>query len=176
MGISGDIRKLGEGIVTSYDMRVKAIEELANDTHKMLKDFQKDHKEMATKLEADLTRGETERLEDFKKMMGNNLKGIKDIETYVKNKLKEFSNTHSDMSNELKNALAKHMDDIRARQKARNMEVADLLEDFKTERGKMAASWQTLTETIAKRRSGKSVVSARPEVKIVKEAVRRKTE
>ncbi|MDP2830830.1 MAG: hypothetical protein Q8O02_01105, partial [Candidatus Omnitrophota bacterium] len=69
-------------------------------------------------------------------------------------------------------ATKKLMSDIQARQKERNTEVADLLEAFNTEREKMAANWQAMAATMAKRRGGKPVVSAGAEVKTVEEAVK----
>jgi len=185
MGIATDIKQLGEDIIASYDMRVKAIGELARDTHKMLKGFQSEHKEMAENLRESLEQGETERLKAFKPLMAEIQKGIKEIETYVKNKLKEFSDTHAEMSGKLKNDLAKYVADmfketkrlmqgIEARQKARNEEVANLLETFKADREKMAANWQALTATMAKRRGGKAAVSVGAEVKTVEEVVAKK--
>jgi gas vesicle protein len=233
MGIAEDIKNLGEDIVTSYDMRVKAIGVLVKDTHNMLKGFQTEHKEMSDKLKADLAKGEEDRLKNFKAMMaeiqkfvsdiaeevsamikrfqeehkamaneqrknlekgeGDRLKafnsmiakiqeGIKEIETYVKNKLKEFSDAHADMSEELKKALAKYVDDmvkatkklmgdIQKRQEERNAEVADLLEAFKTEREEMAANWQALTATMAKKRGIMPKVEAEVKVRPVKEAI-----
>jgi uncharacterized protein YukE len=233
MGIAEDIKNLGEDIVTSYDMRVKAIGVLVKDTHNMLKGFQTEHKEMSDKLKADLAKGEEDRLKNFKAMMaeiqkfvsdiaeevsamikrfqeehkamaneqrknlekgeGDRLKafnsmmakiqkGIKEIETYVKNKLKEFSDAHADMSEELKKALAKYVDDmvkatkklmgdIQKRQEERNAEVADLLDAFKTEREEMAANWQALTATMAKKRGIMPKVEAEVRVRPVKEAI-----
>jgi len=235
MGISDEIKKLGEDIVASYDTRVKAIGVLVKDTHQMLKGFQtehkemagklrtdlakgeedrlkdfkalmadiqkfvsnvakevsdmikrfqKEHKEMADKLEADLAKGEEDRIKAFKPMMANIRKEIKAIEAYVAKKLKEFDDAHADMSEELKKMLAKYVDDmvkatkklmsdILARQKERNAEVADLLAAYNAEREKMASNWQGLTETMAKRRGEKPVVSAGAEVKTVEEAVKK---
>ena len=229
MGIANDMKNLGEDIVASYGMRVKAIGTLAKDTHKMLKGFRSEHKEMAGILRAGLEKAETARLKNFKSMMADiqkaikeieaytanklkefhtaheemaaNLrksleqgetdrikafkpmmadiqKGIREIETYVKNKLKEFSDAHADMSEELKKALAKYVDDmvkatkklmsdIQKRQKERNAEVADLLEAFKTEREKMAANWQTMAETMAKKRGVMPKVEAEVKVRPV---------
>ena len=135
MGLAEDIKKLGEDIVASYDTRVKAIGTLVKETHKTLKGFDAEHKEMSEKLRADLAKGEAERLKAFKGMMGDIRKDINDIETYVKNKLQEFSDAHADMSEELKKDLAKYVDDmvkvtkklmgeIQARQKERNAQVA----------------------------------------------------
>jgi len=168
MGIADDMKKLGEDIAASYDMRVNAIEELVKDTHKMLKGFQNEHKEMAANLRRGLEQGEADRLNAFQSMMAEIQEGVKEIEIYVKNKLKEFSDAHAEMSGELKKELAKYVDDmvkatrklmgdIQARQKERNAEVADLLEAFKTERENMAANWQALTATMVERRGIKSI-------------------
>ena len=236
MGISNDMKKLGEDIVAANDVRVKAIGVLVKDTHKMLKGFQAEHKEMATNLRGELAKGEDQRLKDFRVMMANIQKFVSDIdkevsamierfqkehkvmadelrenlekgeadrlktfndmmgnihqdinqiETYVANKLKEFSDAHVGMSEELKKMLAKYVDDmvkatknlmgdIQKRQKERtaevadlNVEVADLLETFKTEREKMAANWQALTATMAKKRGIKPKVETEVKVKPV---------
>jgi len=233
MGISDDIKNLGEDIVASYDSRVKAIGTLVKDTHQMLKGFdtkhkemseklradlakgeedrlkvhkalmadiqkfvsnlakevadmikrvQKEHKDMADKLKADLAKGEEDRIKAFKLMMANIRKEIKDIETYVKNKLKEFDDAHADMSEELKKALAEYVDDmvaatnklmgdIQKRQKERNAEVADLLEAFTAEREKMSAYWQALTATMAKKRGIRPEVDVEVKARPVEEAI-----
>jgi len=240
MGISNDMKKLREDIVSANDVRVKAIGVLVKDTHKMLKGFQAEHKEMATNLRGELAKGEDQRLKDFRVMMANIQKFVSDvdkevsamierfqkehkamadelrenlekgeadrlktfndmmgnihqdinqIETYVANKLKEFSDAHAGMSEELKKMLANYvadmvkatkklMGDIQKRQKERtaevadlNAEVADLLETFKTEREKMAANWQALTATMAKKRGIKPKVEAEVKVRPVEEAI-----
>jgi len=234
MGISNDMKKLREDIVSANDVRVKAIGVLVKDTHKMLKGFQAEHKEMAANLRGELAKGEDQRLKDFRVMMANIQKFVSDvdkevsamierfqkehkamadelrenlekgeadrlktfndmmgnihqdinqIETYVANKLKEFSDAHAGMSEELKKMLANYvadmvkatknlMSDIQNRQKERNAEVADLLETFKTEREKMAANWQALTTTMAKKRGIKPKVEAEVKVRPVKEAIK----
>jgi len=234
MGISNDMKKLREDIVAANDVRVKAIGVLVKDTHKMLKGFQAEHKEMATNLRGELAKGEEKRLKDFwvmmaniqkfvsdvdkevstmierfqkehkvmadelrenlekgeadrlktfNDMMGNIHQDINQIETYVANKLKEFSDAHVGMSEELKKMLANYVDDmvkatknlmgdIQNRQKERNAEVTDLLEAFKTEREKMAANWQALTATMAKKRGIMPKVKAEVKVRPVKEAIK----
>jgi len=240
MGISNDMKKLREDIVSANNVRVKAIGVLVKDTHKMLKGFQAEHKEMATNLRGELAKGEDQRLKDFRVMMANIQKFVSDIdkevsamierfqkehkvmadelrenlekgeadrlktfndmmgnihqdinqiETYVANKLKEFSDAHVGMSEELKKMLANYvadmvkatkklMGDIQKRQKERtaevadlNVEVADLLETFKTEREKMAANWQALTAKMAKRRGIMPKVEAEVKVRPVEEAI-----
>lgn len=197
MGIANDIEKLGEDVVASYDGRVKAIGVLVKDTRQMLKrfradreemsdnqakvlanfvadltknvgsmikDFQNEHKAMAEELRASLDKGEADRLKDFKAMMSGIQKTIKEIEIYVRNKLKEFSDAHMEMSGELKEELAKYVGDIVSATK-------ELLDGFKGEREDMAANWQNLVETMAKKRDSKSKVEAEVKMRPVKEAI-----
>ncbi len=186
MQTADDMKKLGEDIVASYDMRIKAVGELVKDTHKMLKGFEREHKERAANLGTDLAKGEDSRLkgEDnriktFNAMMAETQKAIEGIEVEVKKKLKEFSSAHTAISKEQKKELAQYVHgmvkatedlmsdiqqrikDIRKRQKERKAEVVDLkaeavdlLEGFKAESEKMAANWQALTATMARRRKG----------------------
>ena len=139
------------------------VADLTKSVGNMIKGFQKEHKEIADTLRADLAKGEDDRLKAFKPMMAGIQKEIKEIEAYVAKKLKEFDEAHADMSEELKKELAKYVDDmvkatkklmsdIQARQKERNTQVGDLLEEFKTEREEMAANWQNMVATLAERR------------------------
>ena len=71
MGVADDIKKLGEDIVASYDLRVnsydlrvKEIRKLAKDTQNMLKGFQREQKNMATELRKTLKEGEVVRLKE----------------------------------------------------------------------------------------------------------------
>jgi len=162
----------------------KFVSDITKEVVNMIKRFQKEHKEMADALAESLKSGEVDRLKAFKPMMAAIRKEIKEIETYVAKKLKEFDEAHAQMSEELKKMLAKYVDDmvkatkklmsdIQARQKERNTEVADLLEAYMTEREKMAANWEALVVTMAKKREGKPVISAGTEVKTVEEAVKK---
>jgi uncharacterized protein YukE len=197
MAIAEDMKKITDNIIASYDVRVRALGDLVADTRKTLKDFavnrkkmskeqakaladfvadlsknvsnmiktfQKEHNEMANKLKADLAKGEENRLKDFKSMMAGIQKAIKEIETYVKNKLKEFDDAHADMSEALKKELAKYVADIVSQTKK-------LLGGFRDEREKMAANWQALTATMAKRRGLKPRVEAGVKVRPVEEAI-----
>ncbi|MDO9555227.1 MAG: hypothetical protein Q7J40_01415 [Atribacterota bacterium] len=131
MGIASDVKTLSEDIVASYDSRVKALGKLVADTRKtlkgfaedrknlsnftkdltenvddMLKEFGKNHKQMADNLKEDLEKGETERLKDFKPMMVNIRKGIKDIETSVKNQLGGFTDEREKMAGNWQSLVA----------------------------------------------------------------------
>jgi len=115
----------------------------------LLKTFANEHKVMADELNKNLAKGETDRLEEFQKMMV-------DIQKYVE---------------DVVNITKKLMDEIRARQDERNNEVLGLLQEFKTDREKMASNWKTLNDTMARLRSGKTIVEKKVKVRAVKEAI-----
>lgn len=117
--------------------------------------FAKSHETMANTLKESLEKGETDRLKDFKAMMGG-------IQRYIQ-----------DATNETKGVIKI----IQARQDERNKEVLAFLEEFKSERERMAAHWQKLSETMYKRRCGKrprAEVEVSEEVKSVEEVVEEK--
>ena len=107
MGISNDMKKLGEDIVAANDVRVKAIGVLVKDTHKMLKGFQAEHKEMATNLRGELAKGEEKRLNDFKAMMANIQKFVSDLDKEVSAMIERFQKEHKAMADELRENLEK---------------------------------------------------------------------
>jgi len=155
---------------------------LVKETAALVKKFQAEHKEMAEELGNSLAKGETdrlngdkERLKAFKGMMSDIRKGVKDIETYVANKLKEFTDAHADMSAELKKELARYVANIVSG-------TGKLLSGYADERENMAANWQDMVATLAKKRgsstslttSGRPVkIQAGEAVKTVAEAVKK---
>jgi gas vesicle protein len=235
MRIADSMKGITEGIITSYDLRVKALGNIVADTRKtlegfasdrkkmgeelaknltdfvkglsksvedMLKRFQKDHKqmsddqaksladfvkdltkhvgdtmtsiqkahkEMADNLKERLEKGEADRLKDFKDMMGDITKGIKEIENYVADKLKEFHDTHADMSKELKTDLDRYVASIVS-------ETKKLMKSYEGERKKMAANWQSMAATMAKKRGIKPKVEAEVKVRPVEEAIKEAVE
>jgi len=89
MGIADDIKKLGEDIVTSYDMRVKAIGELATDVHKKLEGFAAERKDMAAK--------QAKALRDF----------VTDLTKKVGAMIKSLQKEHKEMADNLREGLKK---------------------------------------------------------------------
>jgi len=185
MEMATDMKNLGEDIVASYDMRVKAIGTLVKDTHKMLKGFRSEHKEMAGILRAGLEKGETARLKDFKSMMADIQKAIKEIEAYTANKLKEFHTTHEEMADNLKESLEKGetdrlknfkvmMGDIKKCVAGIVSETKKLLGEYRSDMKKTANVWQGMCKTMARARKGLVVVpKVETEVKVrpVEEAI-----
>jgi len=150
------------------DDQAKSLADFVKDLTKNVGDtmtrIQKAHKEMADNLKESLEKGETDRLKDFKDMMGYITKGIKEIENYVANKLKEFHDTHADMSKELKKDLDKYVAGIVS-------ETKKLMKDYEGERKKMATNWQSMAATMAKKRGIMPKVEAEVKVRPVEEAI-----
>ena len=124
--------------------------------------------------------------EDIVASYGLRVKTIRELEKDTHDMLKGFQSEHKKMATDLKKTLAEGeadrlketgntMNQIRGEQKDRNKAVADLLEEHKTEREKMSASWQALNAAMAKRRSGKPTVEAEVKVSSVKEAIEEET-
>ena len=105
MAIATDLKNLGEEIVASYDMRIKAVGGLVKDTHQMLKGFHTEHKEMSAALRAELAKGEQSRLKDFKAMMSDIEKSLADATKNVASMIKGFQKDHKAMAGELEAGL-----------------------------------------------------------------------
>jgi len=167
MGVAEDVKKLGEDIVASYDLRVKFVSDMVEETGSLmnqiraeqknrnkevadlLEKFAKDHETMSNELKKTLSEGEAVRLEDFKTMKSG-------IQKYVDDVVKETKRL---------------MGEIQARKDERNKEVFNLLQECKSEREKMAANWQALNTAMAKRRGVKPKVEAEVKVRPVEEAI-----
>jgi len=128
MGIANDMKKLGEDIIASHDVRVKAIGTLVNNVHKTLKSFATDRKKMADKLRADLAKGEKDRLAGFKAMMADIQKFVSDIAKEVSAMIKRFQEEHKAMADELRENLEKGEED---RIKAFKPMMANIHEEIK---------------------------------------------
>jgi len=173
----------------------KEIKEIANYTSNLLREFDLAHSEMTAALKESLSKGEverinefksmwndimntkTERLEYFKEMMKNIQKEISDIEIYTANLLKEFADTHNEMAGALKEKLSKDEANRLAEFKVMFDElqkyVSDTLNECANEREEMAANWGKLSDTMAKLRAG---VLPSPPSKAKKEETPKRTE
>jgi uncharacterized phage infection (PIP) family protein YhgE len=196
MGIASDVKKLSEDVISSYDLRVKAIGELVSDTHNTLKGYQDDRKKMTSDLRKNLEEAKTERLkaeadrlktfrsimEDTKKFLDDVKKFVSDMSEETENLMNQIRAEHKNRNKEVLELLEKSekerkimsdelIGEIQARQDERNKEVLDLLHEFKTEREKMAANWQALNAEMAKRRGIKPKLEAEARVMSVKEAI-----
>ena len=118
MGIAEDIKKIGEDIVASYDLRVKAIGELVSDVHETLEGFTTDRKKMGEE--------QAKNLSDF----------VKGLSKSVEDMLKRFQKDHKQMSDDQAKSLAdfvkdltKNVGDTMTRIQKAHKEMADNLKE-----------------------------------------------
>lgn len=183
MRMAEEMKKLGEDISSSYDVRVERISQLKKETEEvlkssrdLLKNFQNSHKKMSLELRENLSKYK-EGIESEVKIMlkgfqnslermgGDLRKGLaKDEESRkaeVRKMMNDFKFSHSQMSKELKKNLTKYNQGIKS-------EVNRMLNNFHSTQDKVRAdlkelsiSWQKLVSTMQEKRSG---VKPLPEV------------
>ena len=122
MGIADSMKSITENIVGSYDVRVKALKDLVIDTHKTIKGFTADRKQMSEKQAMNLAAF----VNALTKNVGTMLKG--------------FQASHKEMSEEQSNDLESFVKSIAK-------DVAETLKGFQTDREKMS---EGLKESLAK--------------------------
>lgn len=160
MGIADDMKRITEDIITSYDVRVKALDDLVADTQKTLERFASDRKKMSEEqlkalsaFVSDLTRSVGDLLGELKNARVNMSaelrakleKEVKDLKNYTKNKLNEFSAEHADMSKELRESLSSYVNEI-------NKGVKKLLNEYSSDMKKAKAAWKGMSKTLKKAR------------------------
>jgi len=94
MGIAEDMGRIAENIITSYDVRVKALGDLVADTHKTLKGFASDRKKMGAE--------QAKSLADFVKNLTKNVDGM----------LARFQREHKEMKGPLLKSLSDFVTDL----------------------------------------------------------------
>jgi len=107
MGIASDMKNLSEDIVSSYDVRVKAIGILVNNVHRTLKGFSTNRKKMANE--------QAKALKDF----------VNELSNSVGNMIEGIQKGHKEMADKLKADLAKGEEERLKGEEER-------LKDFKT--------------------------------------------
>lgn len=115
MRIAEGMKEIAEQIITSYEGRAKALQELEAETRQTLKKFAADHKRMAEELSQQLQgfhkshqqmstgqgkalatfrnhlgKSTQELLDDFQNQRSERATKLKDIKTYVQAKIKEY--------------------------------------------------------------------------------------
>lgn len=155
MTIAEDMKKLTENIMTSHDVRVKALGTLVTDTHKTLKGFERDRKKMAVEQAkdlADFVKGLAKNVEDMlkmferdhKQMSKEQAKGLSDfvvnLTEEIGSMLDSFQKSRNEMSEELKDRLAKEVKEIEThvanKLKEFNKDHADMSEELKKDLAK----------------------------------------
>ncbi|MFH1891852.1 MAG: hypothetical protein ABIK83_04130 [Candidatus Zixiibacteriota bacterium] len=155
MGIAEDMKALTQEIVSSYQSRIPAIGTIVYDTHRLLDDFRTRRNGMSNLLKDTLARARSLRKKDFANMMKDILSCQDEKEDRVKDMLKTFFEEQKEIATVLKKSLAEggkiKIDDFRemlqniqARQKARENEMSLMLKEFQKEYREMAESLSSL--------------------------------
>lgn len=177
-----NVKTLVEGILSSYDDRIKIVGEIAKDTHAQISDFREQREETTQKLKGILAKGEFLRRKDFDQIMGGiisnqNLRGEE-----VRKTLEDFRHEEEAMTARLRSLLKKGesirikdfkkiMLDVRQEQEKRlkgaketkeaiglqldqmRQDVRRLLSEFKDERETAASVWAQLADLLTKKKN-----------------------
>jgi len=157
MGIAEDMKRLTQEIVSSYQSRASAIGMIVNDTHQLLEDFRTRRNGMSNQLKEALAKEGSLRKKDFEKMMKDILSCQDEREQQVKDLLRTFFEEQKEIAEIVKKNLAageniriddfrKMLQDMQARQKARENEVSTTLKEFQREYREMAESLRNLLD------------------------------
>ena len=174
---NNNLKSLAEDIIASYDTRVRVVEEIVEDTHKMLDGFRGKREEMSDNLREVLAKSESLRKKDFNVMMqdilltqGRREESVKKMladfreeETRVAERLRELLKRGEEIRlADFKKTLAKIRKDqvvreantgaeVRAELATMQGEVYKMLEAFKKEREGAASEWGRVRELLAEK-------------------------
>ena len=155
MGITEDMKRVAEEIVSSYQSRISTVAAIIDNTHQLLEDFKTKRNEISNHLKETLAKEESLRKKDFDNMMGEILSHQDKREKQVKELLKTFFQEQKEIAETIKKNLSegqkvriidfkKMLQDIQARQKARENEVSTTLKKFQEDYKEMAESLRSL--------------------------------
>ncbi len=170
--------KIAKDIVASYEVRIKVVQAVVEDTRKLLEEFRNRREKMSQELKEALSGHESLRKKDFDKMMGD----IVDLQSWreenVETMLADFEDKELQVLGNLKAMLEKGeklrlkdfkvtLANIRRGQEIREKEtsgrvgeevlrmkseVQEMLANFKTEREKASTEWKNMVAVMAKKR------------------------
>lgn len=155
MGIAEDMKRIAEDLVFSYQSRISTVSTIIENTNQLLEDFKTRRNEMSNHLKETLAKEESLRKKDFDKMMNKILSRQDEREKEVRDLLKTFFEEQKEIAEIIKKNLGegekvkiddfkKMLQDIQARQKAREHEVKTVLMEFQEEYKEMAESLRSL--------------------------------
>lgn len=150
-----DMGHLAREIAASYEARVSSVEQIIEATHEMLEAFRGQREAMRTQLRETLARASSLRRRDFDAMMQGILARQEEREKAVKRMVKAYLREQREMAMGLRERLAKSesegigdfkamVEDIRARQLERELEIKTLLADFRREEEEVTSALRGL--------------------------------
>jgi len=155
MGITEDMRKVAQDIVSSYQSRISTVATIVDNTHQILEDFKTKRNEISSQLKETLAREESLRKKDFDNIMKDIFVHQDEREKQVKDLLRTFFEEQKEIAEIIKknltegekvriNDFKKVLEDIQVRQKARENEATTTLKEFQKEHKEMAESLRSL--------------------------------
>lgn len=155
MGISEDMRTIAEGIICSYEMRMRSIATLVEEVGRLVENFHLQQETMAGQLRENLAKGECLRKKDFDTLMQSIRAERLRREREVRETLQRFRSGEERMVMELKETLnggvpriAEDFTIIKERiltqQVEREKGVSEMLKVFQREQEEMSVELQKL--------------------------------
>lgn len=150
-----ELRLLANSIIDAYEMRVKAVNTLMNQTNHLLKTFQTELEEMIAQLKSNLARSESLRKKDFDLMMEDVSERRRRRQKETEQSLRLFQKEESTMIINLRNMVSAGTgsklkgieairEDIHQRQKEREKTVIKALKHFQVEQGELKTALKSL--------------------------------
>ena len=102
-----EVKNLIENIITSYNVRLKLVENIITNTRKTLEEFKTKREEMSRKLRDSLAKSANLRKKDFNKMMEEILQVQTKREENINKMLADFHKEEEQVVAKLKNLLQK---------------------------------------------------------------------
>ena len=176
--------KIAKNIVASYEARIKVVEQIAEDTKKLLEEFRHKREKMSQELKEALAQHESLRKKDFDKMMEGiivsqskreeNVKQmlsdfqeqemtiVKNLREMLKEKgeklrLKDFKKTLVKIKKEQENQQKETTDQVGTELTRMQLEVKEMLENFKRERQKVAGEWSKMVVQMRQKKKANPV-------------------
>lgn len=158
MNVAQQMKSLAEDIVSSYESRINAIENIITSTQETLQNFRDEKYKMSEELKDRLANHESLRKKDFDLMMKDILSKQDERVSGVKSLLAQYLNEQKELAKLLRETLIKGesmrlkefkymMKEIQERQKRREEEVKRTLQEFKKEQDELR---DALKEMLAK--------------------------
>jgi len=181
MANADDLSRLAEEVKSAYEERVKCITDIKKETVGLLSGFDKERKEMADDLRAELARVKPDLESAESERKKSDRAEITERGVYIENLLEDFDKAHKEMTDDLRAELSRVKPDLESAESERKtsdqaevMErkeaVRNMLDEFGKEQEETAAAWQKLLVTMQSAR-GPASVKAAVKVKAVEEVI-----
>jgi hypothetical protein len=183
MAISDEIKSLTEDIEASYETRVAAVSDLAEETHQILGNFKQERERMAGDLKRSLASNRSDRIRQVQEMRAGNSRDFEGVTQTVaeflaaaeKERMQAFTPLMEEIRSlvtQIENDTARTLADFRREhqemtevlrrelasfQSDLSREVSAMMTDFSADHRQAHAEWENLTRVMAAKRAKKSV-------------------